>query len=219
MTGDAGMLLDSQDVFGRRDLLLGAVQPLPDSALPDPDQVGELRLPARDLDCSHNSDFAHSRTVLPSECKRKLSGVNNTTTVVCHTTPPGLMLPWGVKREFDMKFGERLKKAREHAGLNQPELAIKAGVSQKTVSKLELGNQAKSSKTEELAKACGVRYEWLLRGKGDMLEVEQEEGQEQMRDEMTETIASIAAKLPAPKRKLLLEAALDIWASPADKRG
>lgn len=69
-------------------------------------------------------------------------------------------------------LGERLKIAREQAGLTQQELEAKSGVKQATISKLELGK----NKTEEtaygvhLAVACGVRPQWLVLNEGPMLE-------------------------------------------------
>ena len=69
------------------------------------------------------------------------------------------------------KLGERLKKAREHAGLTQPQLEALTGIKQATISKIELGK----NKTEEtafgvhLAVACGVRPEWLVLDIGPMI--------------------------------------------------
>jgi transcriptional regulator with XRE-family HTH domain len=67
-----------------------------------------------------------------------------------------------------MKFGERLKKAREFAKLSQGELAQLAGISQKTISKIELGKQHRSTQMVALAAACNVRAEWLSNGHGPM---------------------------------------------------
>lgn len=64
-----------------------------------------------------------------------------------------------------MNFGERLRHAREQiAHLTQKELETASGVSQKTISKLELGNQEGSTYVVQLALACGVRPEWLAIG-------------------------------------------------------
>lgn len=68
-----------------------------------------------------------------------------------------------------MSFGARLKQARDHAGLTQQELQIHSGVSQKTISKIERGDQVVSTATVQLAQACGVRPEWLAAGEEPML--------------------------------------------------
>lgn len=68
-----------------------------------------------------------------------------------------------------MKFGERLKVARQYAQLTQSELAVKSGVSQVTISKLERESDS-SSFTVQLAVACGVRPEWLAMEEGEMVD-------------------------------------------------
>lgn len=67
-----------------------------------------------------------------------------------------------------MEFGERLKAAREAAGLTQEELAKKSGVKQGTISKIERGDSDSSTFTVQLAIACGVRPEWLAMSEGEM---------------------------------------------------
>lgn len=68
-------------------------------------------------------------------------------------------------------FGARLYKARTHAQLTQPQLAKAAGMAQSTLGELEYDGNG-SSYTAQLAKACGVRAEWLSEGIGEMLESE-----------------------------------------------
>ena len=68
-----------------------------------------------------------------------------------------------------MSLGARLKLARDRAGLTQQQLQIQCGVSQKTISKIERGDQAVSTATVQLAQACGVRPEWLAAGEEPML--------------------------------------------------
>lgn len=68
-------------------------------------------------------------------------------------------------------FGARLYKARTHAQLTQPQLAKAAGMAQSTLGELEYDGNG-SSYTAQLAKACGVRAEWLSEGIGEMLERE-----------------------------------------------
>lgn len=69
-----------------------------------------------------------------------------------------------------MTLGERLKAARKHAELTQPQLADKSGVSQQTISNIETGLQDKSTDTVQLAVACGVRPEWLAMEDGEMVD-------------------------------------------------
>jgi len=68
-----------------------------------------------------------------------------------------------------MKYGERLRAAREHAKLSQSALAAKAEVgTQENVSKLERGEAEGSEFTVQYARACGVRPEWLALEDGSM---------------------------------------------------
>lgn len=67
-----------------------------------------------------------------------------------------------------MKFSERLKKARKHAKLSQEELANAIGVTQGLISKIERGDQEESAYVVKIARACGVRPEWLDDGSGEM---------------------------------------------------
>lgn len=69
-----------------------------------------------------------------------------------------------------MKYGERLKTARQHARLTQAGLAEAAGVGgQRNVSKLESGDAEGSEFTAQYARACGVDPYWLATGEGSML--------------------------------------------------
>lgn len=68
-----------------------------------------------------------------------------------------------------MKLGQRLRRAREHAQLTQVQLEGRSGVSQKTISKIERGDQDASTQVAQLARACGVDTEWLATGEGEML--------------------------------------------------
>lgn len=70
-----------------------------------------------------------------------------------------------------IKYGQRLKLAREHAGLSQAELAAKAGVgTQENISKLERTDADGSEFTVQYARACGVSPDWLASGKGEMID-------------------------------------------------
>lgn len=67
-------------------------------------------------------------------------------------------------------LAERLKQARLHADLTQDELSAKSGVTQATISKIELGKSESTTFAVQLAVACGVRAEWLALGLGKMQE-------------------------------------------------
>lgn len=69
-----------------------------------------------------------------------------------------------------MNYCERLKAARDYAGLTQTGLAEKSGVKQGTISKIERGDTDSSTFTVQLAIACGVRPEWLAMGTEPMLD-------------------------------------------------
>ena len=68
-----------------------------------------------------------------------------------------------------MEFKERLKAARRHAGLNQTELAERAGLTQTSISDLERGKSKATSFAAQIASVCGVSPMWLAEGTGDML--------------------------------------------------
>ncbi|CAK0776853.1 hypothetical protein CCP4SC76_6240017 [Gammaproteobacteria bacterium] len=70
-----------------------------------------------------------------------------------------------------MRYGERLRAARQYANLSQAELVARIGnaCSQENVSKLERGNASGSEHTALFARACGVDHIWLSIGEGDMI--------------------------------------------------
>ncbi len=62
-------------------------------------------------------------------------------------------------------LGDRLRKARELAGMDQDELARRVGISRGTVSNYELGRGVRPPKVVVLrawANECGVPYGWLV---------------------------------------------------------
>lgn len=60
-------------------------------------------------------------------------------------------------------IGDRLRKAREHAGLEQRQLAERAGISRATISNAERGVGNPSLPTlQAWAAACDVPVAWLL---------------------------------------------------------
>ncbi|HAU8266093.1 TPA: helix-turn-helix domain-containing protein [Kluyvera intermedia] len=67
-----------------------------------------------------------------------------------------------------MSFSSRLKKAMEEGGFTQASLAKETGLAQSMIWKLASGNAKGTSKLVVLAKALGVRPEWLGEGSGPM---------------------------------------------------
>lgn len=61
-------------------------------------------------------------------------------------------------------IAERLKQAREKAGLTQPELAKKAGVSQGTIGNVESGLRKRPRELLAIAEALNVSPKWLETG-------------------------------------------------------
>jgi transcriptional regulator with XRE-family HTH domain len=62
-------------------------------------------------------------------------------------------------------LGDRLRKAREFAGLEQGELADRVGISRSTVSNYELGRGVRPPKwivIRAWAHECGVPLDWLV---------------------------------------------------------
>jgi transcriptional regulator with XRE-family HTH domain len=70
-----------------------------------------------------------------------------------------------------MKYtlGQRLKMAREHAGISQAELADAVGIRQSAISRIERDEALTTGFASRLAKACGVRTDWLSEEDGEML--------------------------------------------------
>ena len=65
-------------------------------------------------------------------------------------------------------IADRLKKAREAAGLTQPELATRAGVSQGTIGNVEAGLRKQPRGLLDIARALNVSPQWLATGTGPM---------------------------------------------------
>jgi transcriptional regulator with XRE-family HTH domain len=68
-----------------------------------------------------------------------------------------------------MNEGERLKTAREHAGITQAGLAKKSGVGQSAIGNIEAGIRGFGASVIRMAEACGVNAHWLATGEGQML--------------------------------------------------
>lgn len=76
-----------------------------------------------------------------------------------------------------MNLAERLRKARERAGLSQRELAARCqavghGISAGQIGKLEVGQRTnpRASDVDTIASVTGVSRRWLLLGEGEMVE-------------------------------------------------
>jgi len=71
----------------------------------------------------------------------------------------------------NMKYGERLRLARERAGLSQQQLADAVGIKQPSVQHLEdvRNDSAGSIHTVTFARTCGVSADWLADETGDMV--------------------------------------------------
>jgi transcriptional regulator with XRE-family HTH domain len=69
-----------------------------------------------------------------------------------------------------MELSERIKLARNGAGLSQAELAEKANVKQQTISQLETGKADSCAGINRIAIACGVNPLWLSDEIGEMKE-------------------------------------------------
>lgn len=102
-----------------------------------------------------------------------------------------------------MKYGDRLKAARTHAGITQAALAAKIGnISQANISHLETSSGNGSEYTVQFAIECGVSPLWLATGKGEML------GNYTTSDEMVRRLMIIMEPQPEyAKQHILKEAA------------
>jgi transcriptional regulator with XRE-family HTH domain len=68
---------------------------------------------------------------------------------------------------MDKIFGERVKLRRKELKLSQEKLAKLAGVSQTTIAQIERGRNEASTRILEIARALGVRAEWLSDERAD----------------------------------------------------
>jgi len=69
-------------------------------------------------------------------------------------------------------IAERLKQTRESLGMSQEQLASVAKVSQGTIGNVESGLRKNPRELLSIAKALGVRAEWLKDGIGQMVETQ-----------------------------------------------
>lgn len=72
---------------------------------------------------------------------------------------------------FSKAFGLRLRTSRKHAGLSQRELAERAGIAEKYLSRVEVGAAVPSIRVaRDLAAALGVNLDALADGKTTALD-------------------------------------------------
>lgn len=76
-----------------------------------------------------------------------------------------LMAEWGARSK--PALGQRIRSLREAAGINREVFAVGAGISSRTVIRVELGHHRPSLRTlERMAGALGVTVSELLEGNG-----------------------------------------------------
>lgn len=68
-----------------------------------------------------------------------------------------------VAMNLDWSLGDRIKKARTHAGLEQNDLGRAVGVSRQLISKWERGaSEPSAMQAVDIARVCNVDVLWLL---------------------------------------------------------
>lgn len=105
------------------------------------------------------ASMAFSRGVMVRECVTHVCECTALTSVM---QPPGVITPVNT-------FASRLKETREALGKSQAALAREIGVSPGAVGNWEAGGREAPRSLLALAKAIGVRAEWLRDGKGEKL--------------------------------------------------
>jgi len=91
-------------------------------------------------------------------------------------------------------LGDRIKAEREKRGWSQAALASRAGVSQTTITDLERGASAATTKLIPIAKALKVNPNWLETGQGQREAVPQGDGHYVVADSIEELAEQLMAK-------------------------
>lgn len=73
-----------------------------------------------------------------------------------------------ILRCMSESLGERVRRARERAGMSQAELAKAIGIKQPSVHALETGTGERSKHVLAIASALGVGVDWLAHGEGKL---------------------------------------------------
>ncbi len=95
----------------------------------------------------------------------EVSMIKNNTIVLNEVNTTVVCLPnTFVLESTTMRYGERLRAAREHKGLTQEELVKISGVKQGTISKIERGDQNSSGFDAVLSHHLDVNAMWLTTG-------------------------------------------------------
>lgn len=103
-----------------------------------------------------------------------------------------------------MKLSDRLKAARDRAGLTQEQLSKKSGVAQQVISKLENGKQQETAGIVKIAIACGVRPEWLDMEQGEMVDGLY------VHDEKLKQLLKVAQELPEYGKDKAIKEVIDL---------
>lgn len=160
----SGQFFNLKNVLRRRHILRRSIQPFPNRSLGHVQGLSQRGLPAhnryRPLQGRHGRSRG-SLSHMQQPYYYRSTPVNHPRSLQHYYRAPSIP----AMREH---LGTRLRKARIQAGLTQDQLASASGVSQKTISKIERGDQAVSSAVVQLARACGVAPEWLSEGIGTL---------------------------------------------------
>lgn len=83
-------------------------------------------------------------------------------------------------------LGDRVKRARKHAGFTQAQLAKKVETSQGAISDIENGRNKESSSLFDIAKVTGVSADWLINNQGEMLDTPKKPSIEELKAQISE---------------------------------
>jgi transcriptional regulator with XRE-family HTH domain len=100
------------------------------------------------------------------------------------------------------EIGDRIKQARDRAGLRQEDLADLIGMSTRQIQNYEAGESKQYAKLRAIAEATGVRVEWLLHGDEETVSRDEElhalrEELGEVRGELAEVHRLLEERLPA----------------------